>query len=79
MHAVIDSFHHILELAPDPASVPFAKQGRNAVGGQQIDPQLTGALKDRADRPGAFEDEIAAVFDLLDDVEATEATAGGKK
>src|SRR5262245_6407137 len=76
MHAVIDSFHYILEFAPDPASVPFAKQGRDAVGGQQIDPQLTGALKDRADRPRAFEDEIAAVLDLLHDIKATEATAG---
>ena len=77
MLAVIDPLHHVLEFTPDAAGVLFAKQGDDSVGGEQVKPQFTRALKDRANGPGALEDEIAAVLDLLHDVEAAQATTSG--
>jgi hypothetical protein len=74
---VVDPFHHVLELAAHSAGLAVAKESRDAVGGQQIKTQFAGALKDGTDGPGAFEDEVAAVFDLLHDVEPVQAAAGG--
>jgi hypothetical protein len=77
VHAVVNPFHHVLQLAADPAGILFAKQSDDAVGCQQIKPKLARALENGADRPGTLEDEIAAVFDLLHDVEPVQPTTGG--
>jgi hypothetical protein len=38
VHALIDPFHHVLELAADPPGIVFAKQGDNPVGRFQACP-----------------------------------------
>ena len=46
------------------------------MGGQAPQPQLTAALEEAMDGEVAFEDEIAAVLDLADGVEAAQVQGG---
>src|SRR6266446_1315082 len=75
--AVIDPFHHVLELAADSPGIVFAKESDDPISRQQVKPQFAGALENGANRPGTLEDEIAAVFNLFHDVEPVQPTAGG--
>jgi len=51
-------------------SQPHAKEFRDAVGSQAPKADLAAALENLVDREVALEDEVAAILDLPDGVEA---------
>ena len=58
------------KLAAQLLSQPHAKEFRDAVGGQSPKADLTAALENLMDWKVAFKDEVAAVLNLADGVEA---------
>ena len=66
----------VLERGGELALEPFAHTGAedlgDLVGAKAPQPQLATALEDLVDRKVALEDEVAAVFDLADGVEAAQ-------
>jgi hypothetical protein len=67
---VLDSLQGRMQLALELFSDALTEELRDFVSAQQQKPQLTGALEEVSDREVALKDEVAAVFDLADGVEA---------
>src|SRR5579884_3374677 len=61
-----------VELAAQAAGEPGAEDVRDLVGGEAPQPQFARALEDFVNGEVALEDEIAAILDLADGVEAPE-------
>jgi hypothetical protein len=74
--AMLDLLQGGVQLAAQPAGEPGAEDFRDLVGGQAPQPQLTTALEQAMDREVALEDEIAAILDLADGVEAPQVHGG---
>ena len=68
--AVLDLVDHGGQLAAQPLVAPHAENLADAVGGQAPQADFAIALEDFVDGKVAFEDEISAVLDLTDGVEA---------
>lgn len=67
---VLDSLQGRMQLALELFSDALTEELRDFVSAQQQKPQLTGALEEVSDREMALKDEVAAVFDLANRVEA---------
>src|SRR3954451_8798284 len=66
--AVIQLFEHAVQLAAQPAVHPDPKDMSHFICGQAEQAHFAGALKDLVDWEVPFEDEVAAVFGLVDGV-----------
>src|SRR6202795_1368796 len=69
---VLDLLEGGVELAVQLLAEAGAEDLRDLVGRESPQPQLAAALEDLVDRKVTLEDEVAAVFDLADGVEATQ-------
>src|SRR3974390_1138628 len=72
MMAMLDLVDDGGELAGDPAMEPLPEDVGDLVGCQPPQPKFTASLEQLMDREVTFEDEVAAVFDLRDRIEAGE-------
>ncbi len=61
-----------MQFAAQPFANAHTEDISHLVSGQAEQPHFTGMLKDLVDREVPFEDEIAAVFDLIDRVVAAQ-------
>ncbi len=68
--AVFDLFEDRVQLALHPLCNAVSEDLGNLVGGQAPETYFTTAFKDLVDGEMAFEDEVAAVFDLADGIES---------
>src|SRR6266404_227357 len=73
MMPVLNALDHGLQLAFEAFGQTLTEQIGNAIGGEKIGAQLAGPAEDGLNGPTAFEDEIAAVLDLADGIEAVQA------
>jgi len=72
MVAVFELFQKAVKLAVQPLGHPHSEDLGHGVGGQAEQPHFTGALEDFADRKVPFENEIAAVLDLVEGIASTQ-------
>ena len=70
MMAVFDAIEHTGELAAVAAGQAGAEDRRHLVGGEPPQAEFASALEQLVDREVALEDEVAAVLDLRDGIEA---------
>ena len=70
MMAMLNLIDDSAKFAAQLLSQPHAKEFGDAVGSQAPKADLAAALKDFMDRKVALEDEVAAILDLADGVEA---------
>ena len=76
MMSMIELFQHAVQLAANPLVLADAKDLGDLVGGEAKYSQLTGALEDLVNREIPPEDEITAVFDLVQRVVAPQVDGG---
>src|SRR5258708_628584 len=69
---MLDLLEGRLEFAMKMLGDPGAEDLRELVGGETPEAQLAAALEDLVDREGALEDEVSAVLDLGDGIEAAQ-------
>ena len=72
MMAMLDLVDDGGELAGDPAMESLPEDVGDLVRCQPPEPKFTASLEQLMDREVTFEDEVAAVFDLRDRIEARE-------
>ena len=72
MMAVLDAINHGGKLSAVPAAETGAEDGRHLVGCEPPQAEFAAALEQLVDRKVALEDEVAAVLDLRDGIEAGE-------
>jgi hypothetical protein len=70
MMAVLDTIDHARELAAVATMQAGAEDRRHLVGGKPPQAEFASALEQFVDREVAFEDEVAAILDLGDGIEA---------
>src|ERR1039457_3708603 len=67
--AMVELFEHTVQLAAQPFADAYSEDVCHFVGGQAEQPHFAGVLKDLVDREVSFENEVPAVFDLVDGVD----------
>jgi hypothetical protein len=70
MVAVRELLDHVGEFAAVPAAETGAEDHHHLVGGEPPQAEFATAFEQLVDRKVALEDEVAAIFDLLDGIEA---------
>jgi S1-C subfamily serine protease len=66
--AMVELFEHAVQLAAQPFGDAHAEDVSHLVGGEAEQPHFAGMLEDPVDGEVPLEDEVAAIFDLIDGV-----------